>query len=84
MVDTPGARNINWFFNLLVTLLKPFVVVTPQVCAQFMLYPLLNPDFSTGGYWLDKNAETLSLPSNLTEEVVQKIWGHTLEVIKTD
>jgi hypothetical protein len=49
-----------------------------------MLYPLLNPDFSTGGYWLDNNAEILSLPDNLTDEIVQKIWNHTLEVIKTN
>lgn len=83
MVDTPGSR-FNWYTSLLMTLLLRLgLAVTADVCAQYMLYPLWNARYSSGGHWLNHHDNSLTLSKNITEEVATKIWDHTLEVIST-
>lgn len=83
LVDTPAMR-FNWWISTVTSVLKAFgIVVTADVCAQFMLYPLLSPDFASGGYWLNKHGEPMALPANVTKDVSNSIWKHTREVIDT-
>lgn len=76
-VDTPALR-IHWALNLVLPLAKPFLL-TPEDSAQSLLYPLLSPESSKGGYWLSKKADKLALADNITDEVVQKVWDNTVE-----
>jgi hypothetical protein len=63
--------------NIIIPLARPFLR-TPQDCAQWMLYPLLSPEFDKGGYWLSKYADKLTLGPNISDEVTKKVWEHTL------
>jgi hypothetical protein len=82
VVDTPAMRP-NWWMSIISTLLKPFVLVTPEVCAQFMLYPLFSPEFASGGYLLNQQAEKLAYPPNLEGDVATKVWEHLLSITET-
>ena len=81
-VDTPAMRP-NWWMSIITTLLKPFIVITPEVCAQFMLYPLLSPEFASGGYLLDQHAKKIAYPKNLEGDVATKVWEHLVSVTET-
>lgn len=83
LVDTPALRP-NWWVSMVATLIKPFFVISPETCAQFMLYPLLSPEFASGGYWLTEKAEKLAFPKELEGEVTTKVWEYQLAVTKTE
>ena len=74
VVNTPALRT-TWYFSLVATLTKPFLR-TPEDAASFMLYPMLHPDYSQGGFWLSKNADKLALGDNTNDEVTRKVWDH--------
>ena len=76
VVDTPGMR-FHWALNIVAPLVRLFVY-TPQDSAQLMLYPLLNPEFSKGGYWLTDKSDKLQLGPNITDEVTKKVWDNTV------
>ena len=69
--------------SIITTLLKPFIIITPEVCAQFMLYPLLSPEFVSGGYLLGQHAEKIAYPKNLEGDVATKVWEHLISVTET-
>lgn len=80
VVDTPGFNSL-WITRLLHPILK-FFITSSADCAENMMYALLNPDFAKGGYWLSKQADTLTLGENVNDEVTKAVWDHTIEVAK--
>lgn len=72
--DTPGLHR-SWLIGLVATLAKP-LLRSPQDSASSMLYSLLHPDYSRGGFWLTKNADKLTLGNNINDEVTKKVWEH--------
>jgi hypothetical protein len=78
MVDTPGF-NFHWVIRMLHPILKLFIT-SPADCAEWMMYPLLNPDFAKGGYWLNRHAETKTLGDNVNDDIAKTVWDHTVEV----
>lgn len=49
-VNTPGVTNFHWSVRLLSPIVK-MITVSPAECAQWMLYPLLDPQFSKGAFY---------------------------------
>ncbi|KIM33643.1 hypothetical protein M408DRAFT_326307 [Serendipita vermifera MAFF 305830] len=77
-VDTP-ANNIHWIVTALHPVLK-HLMWTPADCAENMMYALLKPEFSAGGYWFGRKGDQTTPGSYITEEVIKKVWEHTVEV----
>jgi hypothetical protein len=77
---TPNLQ-FHWAASLLATLAKPFLA-SAQTTAQYMLYPPLSPDFSSGAFYLSKNAEKLAPPASVTDDIAKKVWEHTMKVTK--
>ena len=69
--------------RMLHPIIKHFVY-TPADCAENMMYAMLNPEFATGGYWLSDRAEKKVLGGNVTDDIANKVWEHTVEVIGSE
>jgi len=77
---TPNLQ-FHWAASLLATLAKP-LLASAQTTAQYMLYPLLSSEFSSGAFYLSKNAEKLAPPADVTDDIAKKVWEHTIKVTK--
>lgn len=77
-VDTP-AMNIHWIITVLHPLIKHFVW-TPAECAENMMYPMLRPEFATGGHWFGQKGDETTPGNLINGEITKKIWEHTVEV----
>ncbi|KAG8931700.1 hypothetical protein FRC02_002351 [Tulasnella sp. 418] len=79
-VDTPLGSNSHWALNLARPLLTPFAT-KPETCAEFMIYDLIKPEFSTGGYHLDNHAEHVPATKIFTtDDAREKLLVHFNEV----
>ncbi|CAG8698494.1 12226_t:CDS:2, partial [Acaulospora colombiana] len=78
VVDTPVMR-INWWMSMLMDVAKPFMR-KPKVAGQILLYPLLNPKFDGGAYYLNEYANKLSLNNTFTDDFTRKVWQHALQM----
>ncbi|PVF95841.1 NAD(P)-binding protein [Serendipita vermifera] len=74
MVYTP-ALHVTWWSSILATLFKP-LIRQPRDAGHFLLYPLLSPEFRTGGFYLTPNADKLAPPDSITDELREKVWNH--------
>ncbi|RLN50988.1 hypothetical protein BBJ29_009219 [Phytophthora kernoviae] len=51
----------------------------PESCSNYMVSGLLNGDYATGWYLLNRNAEVVSKTQYHTEELKDIVWKHTLK-----
>jgi hypothetical protein len=50
----------------------------PRDAGNFLLYPMLNQDLSSGAFYFNKDAEKLPFPDWITDELKEKVWNHIL------
>lgn len=72
--DMPGLHK-TWYLSLAATLAKP-LLRRLEDAASSMLYPLLHPYYSQGGFWLTKDADKLTLGNSINDKVTEKVWDH--------
>ncbi|CAG8687762.1 11567_t:CDS:2, partial [Acaulospora colombiana] len=77
------ALHVTWWSSILATLFKP-LIRQPRDAGNFLLYPLLSPDFRTGGFHLSPNADEVALPDSMTEEVTEKSHPFTGKITMGD
>lgn len=78
VVRTPMVTNFHWSFKLLKPIIR-LVSVSPAECAQWMLYTLLDPQFSKGGFFRNNHAEDAGPNKYSTPELRKLVWEHTLK-----
>lgn len=81
-VDTT-AYDFHWAIRLISPIMKLFLI-TPENCAENMIYPLESPDFARGWFLLNERAERQNLGASVTDEMAKKVWEHTIEVAKLE
>ncbi|KAG8685909.1 hypothetical protein FRC08_012847 [Ceratobasidium sp. 394] len=77
-VRTPMVANFHWSMKLPLPIMRPFSV-SPADCAQWMLYTLLDPQFSKGAFFRSDHAEDVGPNKHSTPELRKLVWEHTLE-----
>ncbi|KAG8697116.1 hypothetical protein FRC09_008062 [Ceratobasidium sp. 395] len=78
IVRTPMLTDFHWSIKLLLPVLRPFSV-SPAECAQWMLYTLLDPQFSKGAFFRNSNADDAGPNKYSTPELRKLVWEHTLK-----
>ncbi|KAG8740086.1 hypothetical protein FRC10_004764 [Ceratobasidium sp. 414] len=73
LVRTLGVTNFHWTMKLLLPITRPFSV-SPADCAQWMLYTLLDPQFSKGAFFSSCCQVAVS---NIIDTEVHTIHEHT-------
>lgn len=78
IVRTPMLTDFHWSLKLLKPLIH-LMSVSPAECAQWMLYTLLDPQFSKGGFFRNNHAEDVGPNKYSTPELRKLVWEHTLK-----
>ncbi|KAF8609719.1 NAD(P)-binding protein [Ceratobasidium sp. AG-I] len=76
-VSTQGVNNFHWSIRLLSPILN-LITVSPAECAQWMLYTLLDPQFSKGAFYRNNHADDVGANKHSTPELRKLVWEHTL------
>jgi len=78
VVRTPLLLNFHWSIRLLSPIVN-LISVTPAECAQWMLYTLLDPQFSKGAFFRNNHAEDVGANKHSTSALRQLVWEHTVK-----
>ncbi|KAG8734624.1 hypothetical protein FRC10_011603 [Ceratobasidium sp. 414] len=77
-VRTPMVTDFHWSMKLFLPIMRPFSV-SPADCAQWMLYTLLDPQFSKGAFFRNNHADDVGRNKYSTPELRKLVWEHTLK-----
>lgn len=77
IVRTPLLNNFHWSIRLLSPIVN-LISVSPAECAQWMLYTLLDPQFSKGAFYRNNHADDVGANKHSTPELRKLVWEHTL------
>jgi NAD(P)-dependent dehydrogenase (short-subunit alcohol dehydrogenase family) len=79
-VRTPLADNLPFWARLpLKCALAVGLGVTPEDCAEYMIHGMLGAD--KGWKYIDNNGEAITKKKPVQEEMIQKVWEHTSQMI---
>jgi NAD(P)-dependent dehydrogenase (short-subunit alcohol dehydrogenase family) len=79
-VRTPLADNLPFWARLpLKCALAVGLGVTPEDCAEYMIHGMLGTD--KGWKYIDNNGEAITKKKPVQEEMIQKVWEHTSQMI---
>lgn len=78
IVRTPMLMDFHWSLKPFIFMLRPFTV-SPADCAQWMLYTLLDPQFSKGAFFRNNQADDVGRNKYSTPELRKLVWEHTLK-----
>lgn len=79
-VHSDGYRRLPFGIKQIANALLPLVTVTPETCGENMVYSLFDPKLSTGAHFRDNHGEDVPLNKHLTDDIIQKIWDHSVAV----
>jgi hypothetical protein len=86
LVNTNVAKSLPWYAKVPATIFANIAAVSPETCAQHLLYPLLLEDLSAykigGAGFTDNKGDPVPNKVASTQEQQQKIWDHTLKITK--
>jgi len=77
IVRTPMLAGFHWSIRLLSPIVH-LISVSPAECAQWMLYTLLDPQFSKGAFFRNNHADDVGANKYSTPELRKLVWEHTL------
>jgi len=78
VVNTPIFGRMPWIIRTIVSVtLMPLIAMSPETCAESMLYPLLSLEHQHGAFHLDEHADRID-PSKIfvTKEGKEKLVAH--------
>lgn len=82
-VDTGLMRELPFGVRHLANALTPLArlfVMSRQTCGENMVYSLFDPKLATGAHSRNHKGDDVPRNKHLTDEVVEKVWEHSLEI----